>query len=308
MGDYIIETKELTKRYGNHTCIDRLCLHVPKGKIYGLLGRNGAGKTTTMKMLLNLTQPTSGNIYLFGEDCQNCSQKIYQRIGSLIETPSFYENLTGSENLEILARMRGSFDKEQITHALRMVNLEEDKKKIFAKYSLGMKQRLGIAAAIMHKPEILILDEPTNALDPIGIQGIRNYMLQLCKEYGTTILLSSHVLSEIEHIADIIGVMHDGSLLEEISMEELHKQTRRYAEFKVSDADKAYFILKNQMQITDMAIENEHIIRIYGDDIGRCATINQCLNQNDILVARIVVCEADLENYFSGLIGGGSIG
>lgn len=308
MEDYIIETKNLTKQYGNRTCIDRICLHVPKGKIYGLLGRNGAGKTTTMKMLLNLIQPTSGNIYLFGEDYQNCARKIYQRIGSLIETPSFYENLTGSENLEILARMRGNFDNEQIICALQIVNLEEDKKKVFAKYSLGMKQRLGIAAAIMHKPEILILDEPINALDPIGIQEIRNYMLKLCKECGTTILLSSHVLSEIEHVADIIGVMHDGSLLEEISMEELHKRTCRYAEFEVSDAGKAYSILKNQMQVANITKENEHIIHIYGNDIEKCAKINQCLNQNDILVARIVTCKANLENYFSGLIGGGSIG
>ena len=308
MEDYIIETKNLTKQYGNYTCINSLCLHVPKGRIYGLLGRNGAGKTTTMKMLLNVIRPTSGNIYLFQEDYQNCSQKIYQRIGSLIETPSFYENLTGRENLEILARMRGNFDRERITHILRAVNLDDDRKKIFAKYSLGMKQRLGIAAAIMHEPEILILDEPINALDPIGIQEMRNYMLKLCKESGTTILLSSHVLSEIEHMADIIGVMHNGSLLEEISMEELHKRIRRYAEFEVSNAGKAYSILKNQMRIVDITMENEHNIRIYGNDIDRCEKMNQCLNQKDILVARIVVCEENLENYFSGLIGGNSIG
>lgn len=308
MGRFVIETNNLTKCYAEQACVNQLCLHVPEGKIYGLLGRNGAGKTTTMKMLLNLAHPTSGSISIFGEDYLKCPPKTYKRIGALIETPGFYENLTGKENLEIIARLRGCNSKEIINRALQIVNLDKEDKKSFGKYSLGMKQRLGIAAAIMHKPDILILDEPINGLDPIGIHEIRNYIVKLCREHGTTVLLSSHVLSEIEQMADVIGVMNNGVLLEEMNMDDLHKQIRRYVEYEVSDVSYALSVLKKQLHITDAAIKNEHFIRVYGIDIGRAAEINRCFVQNDISVAQFRIQEESLEEHFSELIGGGEIG
>ncbi|MBP3887885.1 MAG: ATP-binding cassette domain-containing protein, partial [Cellulosilyticum sp.] len=217
----IIETENLTKQYGTTTVVDNINLHVPKGKIYGLLGRNGAGKTTAMKMMLQLVYPTRGDIRLFGTDYKEPTNALYGKIGSIIETPGFYSNLTGYENLKIIAKLRGELGKDSVQEALRVVGLEKETRKVFADYSLGMKQRLGIAAAIMHEPELMILDEPINGLDPIGISEIRSFLSELSHSKGTTILISSHVLSEIEQIADIIGVMHEGRLIEEVNMAEL---------------------------------------------------------------------------------------
>ena len=173
--EYIIETENLTKRYGTATVVDKVNLHVPKGKIYGLLGRNGAGKTTAMKMMLQLSFPTEGNIRLFGKSYKENTATLYNKIGSIIEIPGFYSNLTGHENLQILAKLRGGISKSGVEKALEVVGLHRKKEKVFADYSLGMKQRLGIAAAILHEPELLILDEPINGLDPIGISEIRSF-------------------------------------------------------------------------------------------------------------------------------------
>jgi len=204
--DYIIETNNLTKVYNTNIVVNEVNIKVKKGQIYGLLGRNGAGKTTIMRMLLNLALPTQGQIQLFGEGIsKNKPKNVYYRIGSLIEAPGFYSNLTGRQNLQILAKLRGNHKKSSVDQALEIVGLKEEHTKIFSNYSLGMKQRLGIAAAIMHEPELLILDEPTNGLDPVGITLVREYLERLCKETGTTILISSHILSEIEQIANVIG-------------------------------------------------------------------------------------------------------
>ena len=211
MNDLVIETNDLTKCYGEQVCVAQLCLHVPKGKIYALLGRNGAGKTTTMKMLLNLVKPTSGFIKIFNDIHLEDASKAYSRIGALIETPGFYDNLTGRENLEIIARLRGLNSIESVDQALSVVNLDKNDKKIFEKYSLGMKQRLGIAAAIMHKPEILILDEPMNGLDIDGIQQVKKLLVEL-KEQGRTILLVSHNYEDIEELCDVIYEMSMGKI------------------------------------------------------------------------------------------------
>lgn len=306
MNDYIIETTNLTKRYGQQNCVDGLNLHVPKGKIYGLLGRNGAGKTTTMKMLLNLVKPTSGSITLLGEDCKETKQKTYYRIGAIIESPSFYENLTASENLKILTKLRGQHRRDTIENALSIVGLEKEKNKVFKEYSLGMKQRLGIAAAIMHEPEVLILDEPINGLDPIGIPEIRNYLLKLCKEKGTTILISSHVLSEIEQMADVIGVMHEGKLIEEIDMGELHRQNKKYVEFEVSDVNAAVLVLERNFKMFDYSIIKDKLLRVFGAIDSR-AEINTMFIENGITVADINVCEEKLEDYLKKLIGGAGV-
>lgn len=184
MNEYIIETKNLTKEYGTQKSVANLNIHVRKGRIYGLLGRNGAGKTTTMKMLLGLTAPSSGEAKLFGKDIQTDARKILPRIGSLIEAPGFYPNLTGTENLKIFARLRGVPNRNAVRNALEVVGLPYGDKKLYSQYSLGMKQRLAIALAIMHDPELLILDEPVNGLDPIGIAEVRKFIRELSVKQG----------------------------------------------------------------------------------------------------------------------------
>ena len=223
MKQFVIETRKLTKKYGEQTVVKEVDLHVRKGEIYGLLGRNGAGKTTLMKMILGLTKGTSGEVELFGRTLKGQEKQIYPQIGTMIEAPGFYPNLTGTENLEIFARLRGLQKSRAVKEALDVVGLPYRDKKLFGKYSLGMKQRLGIANAILHDPKLLILDEPMNGLDPIGIAEMRGFLVKLSREQGKTILISSHILSEIELVADRVGIMDHGVLLAQKNMKELKK-------------------------------------------------------------------------------------
>lgn len=303
--EYIIETENLTKRYGTAAVVDKVNLHVPKGKIYGLLGRNGAGKTTAMKMMLQLSFPTDGNIRLFGKSYKENTATLYNKIGSIIETPGFYSNLTGHENLQILAKLREGISKSEVEKALEVVGLHKEKRKVFADYSLGMKQRLGIAAAILHEPELLILDEPINGLDPIGISEIRAFLSKLSHEKGTTIFISSHVLSEIEQIADVIGVMHEGHLMEEVNMVELHKRNRKYTQFDLSDVGVAAKILESKYDILDFTVQG-NTIKVYNFN-HHIGEINRDFALNGLLVTKINASSENLEDYFSKLIGGGGI-
>lgn len=224
MESFIIETKQLTKKYKGQLAVNNVNLHIKKGSIYGLLGRNGAGKTTLMKMLLGLTPPTSGTFTLFDQTLTGHEKQLYPRIGALIETPGFYPNLTGTENLEIFARLRNLNASHTVKNALETVGLPFRDKKLFREYSLGMKQRLGLANALLHHPQFLILDEPTNGLDPIGIAEIRDFLKTLCKDHGKTLLVSSHILSEIDLLADDIGILDRGVLLEECSIKTLKEK------------------------------------------------------------------------------------
>ena len=303
--NYVMETQNLTKKYQNVTVVDHVNLHIPKGKIYGMLGRNGAGKTTIMKMMLQLVSPTDGKIIMFGKDYREQVKDTYQKIGSIIETPGFYTNLTGQENLEILARLRRNVSKESVLHALEIVGLDKEKKKQFSDYSLGMKQRLGIAAAIMHQPQLLILDEPINGLDPIGISEIRQFLYELSRTKGTTILISSHVLNEIEQIADMIGVINQGKLVEEVNMQELHKRKRKYVVFTVSDPLTASRMLENRCKVRDYEIQ-EDTIKIFEPEFN-IGYFNQILVENQVVVTAINSCEENLEDYFTELIGGSGI-
>ena len=224
MESFIIETKQLTKKYKGELAVSNVNLHIKKGSIYGLRGRNGAGKTTLMKMLLGLTPPTSGTFTLFDQTLTGHEKQLYPRIGALIETPGFYPNLTGTENLEIFARLRNLNASHTVKNALETVGLPFRDKKLFREYSLGMKQRLGLANALLHHPQLLILDEPTNGLDPIGIAEIRDFLKTLCKDHGKTLLVSSHILSEIDLLADDIGILDRGVLLEECSIKTLKEK------------------------------------------------------------------------------------
>lgn len=306
MNETVIKTEQLTKRYGKHTVVNKVNLHVKKGRIYGLLGRNGAGKTTIMKMILGLTPITYGNAKVFGKNIIGNEKKIYPRIGAIIETPGFYPNLTGTENLEIFARLRGTASPNAVKNALEIVGLPYKDKKTFSKYSLGMKQRLGIANAILHDPELLILDEPTNGLDPIGIAEVRDFIKKLSVEHGKTVLISSHILSEISLLADDIGIIDKGVLLEESSMIELEKRNSKYILLQVSDIPKTMLILERRFHVKDYSVQDEQTVRIY-DTTLNMGEINKTLVMENITIFSSGIYNDTLEDYFKRITGGEGI-
>ena len=218
---YILQTNHLTKIIDGKELVTDVNIHVEKGEIYGFLGPNGAGKTTVMKMITNLWKPTKGTVELFGKTLETTSYEALKRMGSIIEFPTFYEHMSGKDNLQLHCEYMGYYNKGSIDEVLEMLNLREAANKPVKSYSLGMKQRLGIARAILCKPELVVLDEPTNGLDPAGIHEIRNLVKSLPKRYDCTILISSHMLSEIELLADDIGILNHGRLLFEGSLEDL---------------------------------------------------------------------------------------
>ena len=237
----IVEIKELFKTIDKEEILSDINLQIAEGEIYGLLGANGAGKTTLMKCMLSLLTITSGSIEIFGKNLQEHREEILSQVGSIIETPIFYENCTAKEILEIHTQYMGKNITElDIINTLRMVGLKNTTKKV-KEFSLGMRQRLGLARAFLMKPRLLILDEPINGLDPVGIQEIRNLLQLLSKEHGITILILSHILSEISQIADKIGVIKNGSMIEQVYMEELMKENIDLEEFFMS-----HFLSKNQ--------------------------------------------------------------
>ena len=306
MSKYVIETKNLTKQYGTQKSVADLNIHVKQGRIYGLLGRNGAGKTTTMKMLLGLTQPTSGEVTIWGKPLRTNEKKLLPRIGSLIESPGFYPNLTATENLRIFATLRGVPNRNAIKNALDLVGLPYKDKKLFSQYSLGMKQRLAIALAIMHDPELLVLDEPINGLDPIGIAEVRSFIRDLCTERGKTILISSHILSEIALLADDIGIIDHGALLEEESLAELEAKSSRHIRFTVSSTTQAARILERGFHETQFTIQDDYKMRLHNLDIS-VGEIVTAFVENGLTVSEAYICEESLEDYFKRVTGGEGI-
>ena len=306
MSEIVIETKQLSKQYGTQKSVAKLNIHVRQGRIYGLLGRNGAGKTTTMKMLLGLTPPTSGEVTIWGKPLSGNEKKLLPRIGSLIESPGFYPNLTGTENLRIFAALRGLKNQNAIQSALELVGLPYRDKKLFSQYSLGMKQRLAIALAVMHDPELLILDEPINGLDPIGIAEVRTFIRALCDERGKTILISSHILSEVALLADDIGIIDHGVLLEEESFTDLEARSSKYVRFTVSDTNRAAEILRDVFHETQFSTQDGHHLRM---DSARVpvAKIVSAFVQHGLDVSEAATVEESLEDYFKRVTGGEGI-
>jgi len=306
MSNYVIETKNLTKQYGTQKSVADLNIHVQKGRIYGLLGRNGAGKTTIMKMLLGLTKPTSGEVMIWDKPLIGNEKKLLSRIGSLIESPGFYPNLTATENLHIFATLRGVPNRHAIKDALDLVGLPYKDKKLFSQYSLGMRQRLAIALAVMHDPELLILDEPINGLDPIGIAKVRSFIRELCDKKGKTILISSHILSEIELLADDIGIIDKGVLLEEEDLVKLEQKNGKYICFTISDTAQAARILEQIFNEKDFLIQDDQNIRIYNLDLSISKIVNVFV-ENGLEVSKALTCEDSLEAYFRRITGGEGI-
>lgn len=302
----IICVDGLIKEYAGIKVVDGVSFSVNKGEIYGLLGRNGAGKTTIMKILLGLANPTSGKVSILGKDMSvNSEKKVLKKVGCIIENPGFYSNLTGTENLEIFAKLRG-LDQDSVKKALELVNLPYKDKKIFSKYSLGMKQRLAIANAIMHNPEILVLDEPTNGLDPIGIAEVRELLKKL-KESGISILISSHILSELENVADRISIIDFGKMIEEINMKEWkNKQNSDIRVFvkKVDIAKKILFEIGIEEQ---NVLEFSEGILIQNSQLST-TELNKVFVNNNIDLIGIVEDKTSLEDYFKKVTGGQGIG
>jgi ABC-2 type transport system ATP-binding protein len=303
---YIIRTNQLTKAYQGKNVVTNVNMTVKKGEIYGFLGPNGAGKTTIMKMLTNLVKPTSGEIELFGEKLTNTSYELLKRMGSIIEYPVFYDRLTARENLELHCEYMGYYDTKAIDSALELVKLKNIENKSVKDFSLGMKQRLGIARAIITKPELLILDEPINGLDPVGIKELRDLFQMLCREYGITMLISSHILGEIELIADTVGFIRDGRLIKEVSMDEIREQNTEYIELVVNDVNKAVYVLQDLLQLTNYKVLDGLRIRIYDIKISQ-TELSKSLILNGVLIEEMNKRNLSLEDYFLTIMNGGGI-
>lgn len=301
---YILQTHHLTKAFQGKEVVSNVNMKVKKGEIYGFLGPNGAGKTTIMKMLMNLVKPTSGEINMFGQRVTNNSYELLKRIGCIIEYPVFYDKLTAKENLDLHCEYMGYYDKKAIDQALDLVNLKNVDNKATRDFSLGMKQRLGIARAIITKPELLILDEPINGLDPVGIKELRSLFQMLSKEYGITLLISSHILGEIELIADTVGVISEGRLVEEVSMENIKKKNTNYIEICTNNSKKAALVLEDYLNISNYKIIDQSIIRIYETHISQ-NEVSKSLILQDVSINSINVKNHSLEDYFLNLINGG---
>lgn len=294
--DYIMETVGLRKSYKGNVVVNNVNIHVPKGAIYGFVGPNGAGKSTVMKMILNLIQPEAGEVQLFGEKVTDQSYEVFKRVGSIIENPYFYEKMTARQNLELHCDYMGFPNKERIDEVLQMVDLQNVEGKQIRHYSLGMKQRLAIARAILAKPEFLILDEPINALDPEGIREMRNLFQRLNQEDETTIFISSHILSEVDLIADTIGIIQHGNLLAELPIEEIHKHQTEYISLQVDDVAHAATLLE-QMDITNFSVLDQEFIRIYDSNISG-KVLSKALIESGVGLESLGRKQDTLEDYF----------
>lgn len=294
--EYIMETHDLLKSYKGKTVVNAVNIHVKKGEIYGFVGPNGAGKSTVMKMILNLIQPDAGEVRLFGEKVTDHSYESFKRVGSIIENPYFYDKMTARQNLELHCEYMGFPNKNRIDEVLQMVDLQNVEGKQICHYSLGMKQRLAIARAILARPEFLILDEPINALDPEGIREMRNLFRRLNQEAGTTIFISSHILSEVDLIADRIGIIQHGKLLTELSIEEIHKHQTEYISLQVDDVARAATVLE-RMGITNFTVLDKAFLRIYGTDIAG-KDLSKALVENGVGLESLGRKQDTLEDYF----------
>ncbi|NLQ45436.1 ABC transporter ATP-binding protein [Streptococcus mutans] len=296
MNNYIIETKQLSKNFSGEVAVNQLSIHVRKNEIYGFLGPNGAGKSTAMKMLLGLLQPTHGSIRLFDKNFDSNQIARLSSVGSLIEEPSYYANLTGYENLEIIQRLL-KLPKENIDKVLKIVKLYEQKDKLVKNYSLGMKQRLGIALAIIKFPKLLILDEPTNGLDPAGIQEIRELIKSLPQKYDMTVIISSHILSEIEQMATTVGIINKGKLLFEGQLTEL-EEDEKYL-FETSDDALAEQLLMRK----GFELEENQSIVLKDYNKANIAAAVKVLVANDIDIYQVRMVRKSLEEVFLDMTG-----
>ena len=299
MREIILKTNNLTKQYKNFIALDNINITIQKGDIYGLIGRNGAGKTTLMKLITTLTNKTEGSFSLFGSEDELTESK--RRIGCLIESPAFFDNLTAYQNLKYYSIQKGIVNEKQIDKVLKTVDLFKEKNKKFKKFSLGMKQRLGIAFAILDNPDFIILDEPINGLDPIGIKEIRDTLKKLNEEEKITILISSHILSELYLIANHFCFIDQGRIIKDVSKEELDLQCSKCIVIKTKDVKKATVVLEKELSTTNYKVIDNTEIRLY-DYLENSAKVNKTLLTNGLDIMGIYESGISLEDYFNSLI------
>ncbi len=299
MQEIVLQTNNLTKKYKDFVALDNATITIHKGDIYGLIGRNGAGKTTLMKTITTLTNKTGGSFSLFGSEEELTESK--RRIGCLIESPAFFDNLTAYQNLKYYSIQKGIVDEKQIDKVLKTVDLYKERNKKFKKFSLGMKQRLGIAFAILDNPDFIILDEPINGLDPIGIKEIRDTLKRLNEEEKITILISSHILSELYLIANHFCFIDKGRIIRDISKEELDLECSKCIVIRTKDVKKATVVLEKELSTTNYKVIDNTEIRLY-DYLENSAKVNKTLLSNDIEIMGIYESGISLEDYFDSLI------
>lgn len=301
MNESILKASKVTKNYGTHAALNNVSLEIKRGMIYGLIGENGAGKSTFMRVVMGLISSTSGEIELFGKSGAAELQKARRRMGQSIETPALYPDLTAYENLRVQAA-NGGVGENEIENLLEMMNLQDTGKKKVKNFSLGMRQRLAIAVTLITHPEFLILDEPTNGLDPAGIVEMREIIQRLVSERGITVLLSSHLLDELSQVATHYGILHNGKLIREFSREELENETRRYIDVEVDQPDKAIVVLE-KLGINEYEVTTSSRIRVY-QALERAAELNKALVMENIAVSHLAIANQKLEDYFLQLTGG----
>lgn len=303
MKEIVLKTNKITKKYGQQLAVDSINMTIRKGEIYGFIGQNGAGKTTLIRMITGLTHKSSGDMESFGKCGDNELDNARTMIGSLIESPAFYGNMTARENLEVSRLVRDIAGKTTIDEVLKLVGLFDTGKKKYKNFSLGMKQRLGIANALLGNPKLIILDEPINGLDPMGIVEVRELLKKVNREKEVTILISSHILGELSELATCYGIINKGKLIEEISCEELKEKCRQYIELEVDDAALTVTMLENELDITDYEVLENNKIKIFSnlDNVGK---INSTISKKGIIVEKIGVKGENLEEYFVNAIGG----
>lgn len=303
MKEVVLKTYKVSKKYKDQIAVDNVNMTIRKGDIYGFIGQNGAGKTTLIRLITGLAHKTSGEIELFGGSSEAELNKGREFIGSLIESPAFYANMTARENLEVSRLVRNIPNKESIDEVLNLVGLKDTGKKKVKDFSLGMRQRLGIANALLGNPKLLILDEPINGLDPKGIIEIRELLKKINREKDITILISSHILGELSELATTYGIISHGKLIEEITAKQLAEKCRQYIDLIVDDTKKSVILLEKEFGINDYEVLANNEIRIYSH-LDQSGMINSTLSKNGILVDKIAIKGEKLEEYFMEVVGG----
>lgn len=300
--DTIVNAEEITKSFGKQIAVRNVSMEVKKGDIYGFIGENGAGKTTMIRMMAGLAKPSSGRLSLFGS---YDLVKAREKIGTVIEYPALIPGMTARENLMVEMKLRGLKDPKKIEEVLIKVGLADTKKKKVKNFSLGMKQRLAIAIALLGDPEFLILDEPTNGLDPVGIREIRELIQELNQEHHITVLISSHILGELSKLATRYGIIHKGELIQEFTEEELNRQSQSSLTVKMpkEQREKACRVMREQFSAREFQMVGEEELRVYGF-LEKPGKVNQALMQEGIQVEEIFVENMDLEKYFLRAVGG----
>ncbi|WP_150272437.1 ATP-binding cassette domain-containing protein [Paenibacillus tepidiphilus] len=303
MQEYVLRTNQLSKHFKGHTALDKVNLSIAKGSIYGFIGQNGAGKSTLIRMVAGLAYPSGGTVELFGASGEQALTEARKRVGSMIESPALFPHMTAAENLEANRILRGIPGKDCVNRMLKQVGLEGAQRKKARNFSLGMKQRLGLGIALLGDPEFLMLDEPINGLDPVGVVEIRELLRRLNRELGITILISSHILSELHLVASHYGIIHRGRLLEQLTAEELNSKCQQYLLIKADHPDRAAAVIQKELDTADFEVMQDGAIKLFSrmEDPGRVST---ALFSAGLVIEKFMPMGEDLESYYTKRIGG----